>query len=185
MTEVVVDRAYTSRRWSSFPAGTALSEVIEDRLCFAEQSSKWYRDKKKSKRRMSILSRAVAVALATVGGIVPILNPIIPSIDVRFGYLFLVFAAAFALLDRVFGWSRNWSRYMISATQIEARAELYRVRSLALISCENPNKKEIYRESEEFTSAISEIIALETGNWDKELVMAIAEVDRITKPIQK
>lgn len=172
---------YAAKRWVALRPDMSVTELIDDRLSFAENSSNWYRRKKRVKQRLSIASRWIAVTCAIVGGLIPLLATILPTVEPKVGYPILAAGAGFALLDKLFGWSRDWARFMMSATQIEAKSELFRCQCAKMTCMEPSDNAELFLVIEKFTTDISEIVLLETGKWDQELVIAVTELGNLSK----
>lgn len=105
----------------------------------------WYFGKKKGLARTSQRLRFSAVVLSIFGGLVPLLIAMFggrpswpwlaPVDDVRFGqlgYLFLAVAGGLLLLDKYFGYSTGWMRYIVAIQAIEKARESFRLDWAAL-----------------------------------------------------
>jgi hypothetical protein len=98
----------------------------------------WYYAKKIWKARMSSLLRVLTILFFTLGGLVPLIKaiappgiPIINSKDGfdfgQLGYLLIAIAAAWIALDRFFGFSSGWIRYITTALSIERSLDEFRL----------------------------------------------------------
>src|SRR5262245_34234909 len=112
--------------WTGEPAVhlESLRTYAEDAI---QRELDWYVRKKKGRSFPSQMLRFGAVALTVLGGLVPVLMSLFPSppswpwlspfSDMRFGqfgYLLLAIAAGLVLLDRYFGYSTGWMRYIVA-----------------------------------------------------------------------
>lgn len=83
------------------------------------ETYQWYIREKRSKAFVSKVLRISAVILLAVGGIVPVLALLTDrAVDPEWGYIGLLVGAAAMLLDRGFGFSSSWSRYVMAAMQV-------------------------------------------------------------------
>lgn len=174
-------RGYAGVRWTVLGGDINREAVANDRLTFAAETVRWYRRKKRTKRRLSNIARVLATVLLVVGGAIPLISPLISTVDARWGYPALAGSAGFLLIDRAFGWSRDWARYMLAATRIEAAAELYRIGALNLLDVQQSDDTVFVELSKDFTSVVNKIVEKETADWDKEHVLALGELEKLTK----
>jgi hypothetical protein len=100
----------------------------------------WYIRKKLGRSKTSQRLRWSALVLTVLGGLVPLIialfgdRPSWPWIEsfaaIRFGqlgYLLLAIAAGLVLLDRFFGYSTGWMRYIVAMQAIEKAREAFRL----------------------------------------------------------
>jgi len=104
----------------------------------------WYYRNKKGRSRTSQLLRFFAVVLSVLGGLVPLLIALFdepgwpwlePFASVRFGqlgYVLLALAGGLVLLDKYFGYSTGWMRYIVAMQAIEKAREAFRLDWAAL-----------------------------------------------------
>ena len=105
----------------------------------------WYYRKKRGRSDTSQAIRFSALIFSGLGGLVPLLISVFGSrpqwdwLDtfeaVRFGqlgYLFLAIAAGLFLLDKYFGYSTGWMRYIVAMQAIEKAREAFRLDWTAL-----------------------------------------------------
>src|SRR5207302_5189632 len=109
----------------------------------AAKSTQWYWKNKGSKAFWSQVIRFLVWALAAVGGLLPIIGGIsstsLPNntttINLNNGLwasLLLGIAAALIGLDKGFGFSSGWARYVLTATNIRKALEEFRLDWTAL-----------------------------------------------------
>ena len=105
----------------------------------------WYIAKKRGRSTTSQRLRFLAVTFTVLGGLVPLVIALfgdrpawLPAAfaGVRFGqagYLLLALAAGFVLLDRYFGYSTGWMRYIVAMQSIEKAREAFRLDWIMLL----------------------------------------------------
>ena len=79
----------------------------------------WYVEEKRKKAAASKVLRVLSIAGLTLGTVTPALSILSGgAIPAESGYVVLGLAGGFLLLDKGFGFSSAWGRYMVSATKI-------------------------------------------------------------------
>ena len=109
-----------------------LHQYVEDQ---AQKQIQWYWGKKRAKANMSMFLRFVAIILFALGGLVPIVKATLPATIVtkfpfdfgQSGYLLIGIAAGCIGLDRFFGYSSGWIRYVTTAMALEKSVEEFRL----------------------------------------------------------
>jgi hypothetical protein len=131
--------AFTPPDWS----GDATTH-LESLRAYAEAKIhgelSWYYRRKHGRASTSQALRFSAVALSVLGGLVPVLVSLFgsrpswgwlgPFATVRFGqlgYLLLAAAGGLFLLDKYFGYSTGWMRYIVAMQAIEKARETFRL----------------------------------------------------------
>jgi len=97
----------------------ALREEVENK---AIESINWYIRNKKFKSIASRVLRVLAILLACIGGLFPILQGIdLPYIQLngQYGYIALAIAATCMALDKFMGLSSSWMRYMTTSFTLQ------------------------------------------------------------------
>src|ERR1051325_3827849 len=126
------DRTYLPN-WDPARPNESLKEIHDYAIDQAIKSTDWYWKHKGAKAFFSQIVRFFAWILAAVSGILPILanlfsadqnnwfhSPLVPS-------LLLGIAAALLGLDKAFGYSAGWARYVLAATNIRKTLEQFRL----------------------------------------------------------
>jgi hypothetical protein len=158
----------------------------------AQRQIGWYFRKMKVKSQASTALRFVAVALFVAGGLVPILKGILPPDTVRklpfdlgeTGYLLLGMAAGCLALDRFFGYSTGWIRYITTALALEKSLEEFRMewtRTLAKLRGGAPNEAQLDQlilTCENFSVAIRSQVEQETKAWVAEFESNLSQLER-------
>src|SRR4051812_11457226 len=153
-----------------------LNRYVEDQ---AQDQIRWYWDKKRSQAAMSMRLRFVAIILVAFGGLVPILKATLPvTLTARFpfdfgqsGYLLIGLAAGCMALDRYFGYSTAWIRYVTTAMAIEKSLEEFRLdwtRQMAILRGASPTPEQLttlIQTCGGFSLAIRSQVEQETKAW--------------------
>src|SRR5262249_21990097 len=109
---------------------TALDNLRTYVIGEAVNTIDWYWKAKKSKARPSYVIRFLAWVLAAFGGLLPIIGGLLQSSNANpasqgiltkglLASLLLGIAAALFGLDKTFGYSSGWARYVLTATNIK------------------------------------------------------------------
>jgi hypothetical protein len=158
----------------------------------AQRQIDWYFRKMKVKSQASTALRFVAIALFVAGGLVPILKGTLTPDTVRklpfdfgeTGYLLLGIAAGCLALDRFFGYSTGWIRYITAALAIEKSLEEFRMewaRTLAKLRGGAPNEAQLDQlilTCETFSVAIRGQVEQETKAWVAEFESSLSQLER-------
>ena len=194
---------FTPPDWSGAPGGH-----LEKLRAYAEAKIDvelgWYYRKKHNRSFTSQGLRFSALALSVVGGLVPVLVSVFgvrpawawlsPFSAVRFGqlgYLFLAIAGGLIVLDKYFGYSTGWMRYIVAMQAIEKAREVFRLdwsaltRSLATTPSGTPEYTEVVeRMIARVRSAIVEVkdhSEKETQAWILEFQTNLAQFEKDLK----
>jgi SMODS and SLOG-associating 2TM effector domain 2 len=103
--------------WSSDGRTASLTKVYEHARGFASDGEQWYAAHRRDKRRWARILRVAAILLGTVAAVIPILSEIYttsgkPAVSPAWSAVALAVAAGLVALDRYFGFSAGWIRYM-------------------------------------------------------------------------
>jgi hypothetical protein len=103
-------------------------------------------------------------------------------VDPYVGYVLLALGGALLLADRIFGISSGWARFMVAAVDIEAKAEVFRVKIISAAYQAKPSSNDnILQLCLEFTELISACIVGETKTWVSEFNQGRDELGKLTK----
>jgi len=167
----------------------ALRRYVEDE---AQKQINWYYAKKASKSAVSTALRFLAILLFVTGGLVPIIKATLPTAAVlkfpfdfgQAGYLLIGIAAGCLGLDRFFGYSTGWIRYITTAMAIEKSLEEYRMewaRNMAKLRGGPPNDQQLdqlIQTCEMFSLAIKSQVEQETKAWVAEFQSSLAQLEK-------
>jgi SMODS and SLOG-associating 2TM effector domain 2 len=188
MTSPPID--LSSLSWKDSDVGTSLSalhQYVEDQ---AQKQIKWYWDSKRAKAATSMGLRFVAIVLFVLGGLVPIVKATLPT-TVQFsfdfgqsGYLLIGVAAGCMGLDRFFGYSTGWIRYVTTAMAIEKSLEEFRLewtRNMARMRGAAPTPEQLetlIQTCTAFSLAIKSQVEQETKAWVVEFQNNLSQLEK-------
>jgi hypothetical protein len=171
-----------------------LSKSLRDVLAYvegeAEKAINWYWQNKRWKSRLSRFIQFAAIALTAGAGLAPIITQIwkVRS-TLDSGLLASVFvgvAAALIGLDRAFGFSTGWARYVLTATSIHKALDEFRLDWASLsANLSQPPKSEqltaVIQRARDFISAIEGLVLQETKDWIAEFQGNMAQLEKDVK----
>jgi hypothetical protein len=157
----------------------------------AQRQIDWYFRKMKGKSQASTALRFSAIVLFVVGGLVPICKATLAADTLRklpfdfgeAGYLVIAIAAGCLALDRFFGYSTGWIRYVTTALAIEKSLEEFRMewtRHTARLLGEQPNEMQLDQlllTCATFSLAIRSQVEQETKAWVVEFQSNLAQLE--------
>jgi hypothetical protein len=168
---------------------SVLHQYVEDQ---AQTQLQWYWDKKQAKARMSMSLRFLAIILFVLGGLVPIVKATLPAtVAAKFpfdfgqsGYLLIGIAAGCMGLDRFFGYSTGWIRYVTTAMAIEKSLEEFRLewtRNIAKMRGIPPTSEQLellIQTCAAFSLAIKSQVEQETKAWVVEFQNSLSQLEK-------
>jgi hypothetical protein len=95
-------------------------------------------------------------------------------------------AAALLGIDRAFGFSSGWARYVLAATEIRKRLEEFRMDWFALMAAANPEPSPdqvsaLIQKAREFRATVEGIVAQETKDWVTEFQSNMMQLEKDVK----
>jgi hypothetical protein len=168
---------------------SVLHQYVEDQ---AQKQIQWYWDKKRAKAHMSMFLRFVAIILFAFGGLVPIVKATLPpAVTAKFpfdfgqsGYLLIGVAAGCMGLDRFFGYSTGWIRYVTTAMAIEKSLEEFRLEWARIMAKMHgappaPDQLEaLIQTCAAFSLAIKSQVEQETKAWVVEFQTNLSQLEK-------
>jgi len=151
----------------------------------AIRAATWYLHEKKAKSRWSRALRILAILFATAGAALPFIAANNGAVDFEWGYVLLALAAGAVAMDRYFGFSTAWMRYMTAEQALQRRLqELQFAWATMLINrgTRVPSAHEVAAELEKLAAAaaaIGEEVRTETMAWAEEFQTNIGELRSI------
>ena len=189
--------------WSDPARALESIRQYAERKVLAEWS--WYQRKKQWNAGRSQWLRWLALLLSILGGLVPLLialfsgRPDWPWFTRAFGsvqfaqlgYVLLAVAAGFVLMDRYFGYSTAWMRYIVAMQTIEKAREAFRLdwtvmaRKLPLVQSGTPEHNDLVESMIQRARAViadvKEASERETQTWIVEFQGSLAQLERDSK----
>ena len=178
--------------WKDSEVETSLLELRRYVENEAQRQIAWYYANKTWKSRISITLRFVAILLFVMGGLVPIVKATLLPETTRnlpfdfgqAGYLLIGIAAGCVGLDRYFGYSTGWIRYITAAMAIEKSLEEYRMewaRNISKLRGAPPNEQQLdqlIQTCETFSLAIKTQVEQETNAWVAEFQSNLTQLEK-------
>jgi len=112
-------------KWDEGSAEISLDKLYRFAYDEAKKAEDWYWWKTSQKKRWAMALRVVAILSVTLAGIIPILGPILtdstgnPLINPIWSSVAVAFGTAALGLDKYFGYSSGWIRYVTSALSVK------------------------------------------------------------------
>jgi len=161
----------------------------------AEQSIAWYRINSRPKKRWAQRIRVAAIVATSLGGIIPILSQIVANNNEIWGKILnpawasvaIALAATALGLDRFFGFSTAWMRYITSEMQIQGKLQAFQFEwEVERLSWRGnaPSYKQartMMLRCATFAAEVSNIIQAETLTWVEEFQGALKTLDERAK----
>jgi hypothetical protein len=156
----------TLRQWAEKEAADAIS---------------WYLRDKATKRFAARTLRGLAIVLAVVGAVAPLLTAG-TKVNGNWGYVLLGLAAGCLAFDHFFGLSSGWLRDMATAQALQRRLVAFRFAWVganaeqALSSTYDANVKHRLALVEDFVADLAGLVSAETGEWLTEFQSKVAKL---------
>jgi hypothetical protein len=150
----------------------------------------WYLARKGPVARWSKVLRLSAIVLATAGAVLPLIGgtPLLDGTNGllagKYGYVFLALSGATVLLDRLFGLSSRWMRYMTTAMALQRRLaefEMDWAASWLEVVDQHPTqdqRQQLVGLVRAFRFAVVDELEQETRVWVAEFQSGMAQLER-------
>ena len=179
------------------------SAALEDTYKALEQKAlvamRWYEARQRSKKLGARLTRGGAIVLGAVTTIVPSLIAMLPEKLSFWGFhdfpaiklnplatILGVLSATTILLDRFYGYSSSWMRYVTTYQEIQTNLEEFRIgwrRHLLKLERHQPPKEEhvlrVYDFFSAFLKSVNDSVRSETQTWLTEFKGLLTDVDKV------
>jgi hypothetical protein len=155
---------------------------------------RWYGNHKGSKKMWAQSTRALALFLTAAAGLLPVLTQILAPKTTGHWYsepawatVLLALAGALVALDRFFGFSTAWMRYMsaeLQVLQLHEQFQLDWTAQRATWKPEGPIPAEIMSAIalvRTFVAQLDMVVRVETDTWMSEFKGALQQIDEATR----
>lgn len=178
--------------WAPQDQVASLEKMAEYVSNEAQTAIGWYLAKKGAKKRGATFCRVAALVLVTVSGLIPILAEIWqtdgkPDIAPGWASAALVLAVACVGLDRFYGYSSAWMRFLTTEMQIRHALHEFHldweIRRTGFASGQ-PTGQQLHEgllACRTFLTQLNTILKDEMNTWVQEFSAAIQEIDRAAK----
>lgn len=183
---------HPSVSWKEGEALNSLQALFARIAKDADDAINWYLWARKPKRLWATRLRVGAILAGAVAGIIPMVSQIYtqdgkPIIQPAWASIALAAAAALVVLDRFFGFSSAWMRYIateLSIRQIASEFQLDWEADRARWQGAEPDQNQIQTtlaRFKAFVSQINTIIRQETDAWIQEFQSTLTQIDEAAK----
>jgi hypothetical protein len=179
--------------WDPKNAVASLRRLFAHAAERADEAANWYLREKKGKSRAARALRFTIILLTTAAGILPILQQIYAEPDGKppfapaWASVVLAVAAFCLLMDKFFGYSNAWMRYITAELQIKQARESFDLdcqATLASFGGGTPTLDQLRSAIamvKAFVDQINSLIATETAKWVTEFQEALRQIDESVK----
>jgi hypothetical protein len=187
----------------SWDDDASVRKSLKDLYSYADGAANdtigWYFAHKRTKGLVARGLRFAAIILTTVGGVIPLLvNARVgwfgadgnsgSRVDyAQFGYVFLALAAGCVALDRFFGYSSGWIRYVTSALNLQRLQAEFQL-DWAILTANLPQadvpliqREAMLRRVQSFILRMREEIEKETAEWAAEYRSNLTELEKTAR----
>jgi hypothetical protein len=184
-------------RWQADDVPGSLDRVLSDVESAALSAAGWYWKAKIPKARASRFIRAASIFLTVAAGLLPVAIELVAKVGgnqanpwwaTGLWATVLVGAAGGLIgLDRAFGFSSAWTRYVLAATEITRRLAEFKMDWLASMAAAGgaPSTPEqiaaLLQKAKDFRIAIEGIVVQETKDWATEFQNNLAQLEKDVK----
>lgn len=191
---LTVGKFLANLKWDEKNALASLDSLYTFATSEAEKTEDWYWTKTKQKRRWAMILRVVAILSVTVAGIIPILTPILtntagdPLINPIWSSFAVATGTAALGLDKYFGYSSGWIRYVTSALSVKGWLiefkydwELNRAMFSSDGAYSEPELQSMITKCSAFAMKISNAVQEETKQWAQEFQTSLGTLGEALK----
>lgn len=175
-------------KWDEANRDASLDKFYQYVCTEANKAIAWYLDRKASKRIGARTTRLTAILLTSGVAIIPLLASIYPEcINPVWASVALALAATCILLDRFFGFSSAWMRFLTTEMKIKNLLQSFQFDWQiwrAERNDKNLNKEQLIQGLQmckEFIEDVNEIVAEEMKTWQSEFQSMLKEIDQAAK----
>jgi hypothetical protein len=178
--------------WDLSTVLASLARLVNHAIVEAETAIDWYLGAKRSKQHLARWLRAGAILLTATAGVIPILTQIYatdgkPAFSPAWASFALAVAATLVGLDRFFGFSSAWIRYITTEMRIRRILQGFRLdweTDKATWKGETPNDEQIQRvlaRVKAFVLDVATIVEAETNSWAEEFQSTLKQIEEAAK----
>lgn len=182
----IVARVLPPLAWGEEEASSSLEAVYDHVVGLATDAIRWYLVAKRSKKRWAQRLRVSAILGVAVAGILPVLSQISGEGTIEPAWATVVLAGAVTLvvLDRFFGFSSAWARYM--STEVAIRGTLnefqlaweQRLAQLSIAAVPFDVIGEMLESARAFAVKVDDLVHAETAEWVSEFSESLKEIEK-------
>jgi low affinity Fe/Cu permease len=175
--------------WRPEHARQSLDVIYQHVVGVASQAISWYLTARRPKRRWAQRLRVGAIIMVAVAGVLPVLSQIFgtgSSVEIQPAWATIALAIAVALvaLDRFFGFSSAWARYMATGQAISAALNQFRLdwqqssSQLPIGGFTQESIDHLLDLAKTLVRKTDDLVQAETFQWVKEFRETLTEIER-------
>jgi len=175
--------------WSTGHARESLDIVYHHVVDAASKAIRWYQAARRPKRRWAQRLRVGAIIMVAIAGVLPVLSQIFNAggsvvIQPAWAAVALAIAVALIALDRFFGFSSAWARYIATGQAISAALNQFMLdwqQFICGLPMGDPTQEQIsslLKLAKALLGNADELIQEETSQWVSEFRETLTEVER-------
>ncbi len=175
--------------WTPEHARQSLDVIYQHVVDAASQAISWYLTARRPKKRWAQRLRVGAIIMVAVAGVLPILSQIFGAgssvkIQPAWATVALAIAVALVALDRFFGFSSAWARYMATGQAISAALNQFRLDwqkssyQFPADGLTQENIEHLFDLAKKLARKTDDLVQAETLQWVKEFRETLTEIER-------
>lgn len=174
------------------PLKKPLDDAFVKVIVGVNATAQWYADKKSKQSNWSQSIRFLSIILIGLGGIFPLIGKIESEKTIivdftNWGYVTIAAAGTLLFLDRFFGFSSAWIRYVTTELEIRKQIREFEISwqiemakiDLCLIELTCDKMVQLLTMLKDFSTVIDELVKQETTNWATEFQNNISELQKM------
>ncbi|WP_417067142.1 SLATT domain-containing protein [Niveibacterium terrae] len=180
--------AFPSLQWSAQQRRDSLDKLCAWATEKGDDAIAWYFSKKSAHQIFCRIFRVSAILLVAFSGILPLLNEVTHNaIHSLWSALALAIAVTLVLLDRFYGFTSGWIRFMLAGQQIAQLLEDFQLeieRQKLLWREDIPSQQEtlaMIDANQCFLDRLQDIVRKETQQWAREFSEVLKQIDEQIK----
>lgn len=166
--------------------GDSLQSLLRYVEAEAQKSIDWYWRNKRWKARFSRWIQFLSVVLTSAGALLPIVGTLAGSKTLSnslWSSLLVGSAAALLALDKAFGFSSGWVRYVMTATNIRGTLEAFRMewilQAAKAVPTPTPEQLDVLiKTARDFRVSVENHVMQETKDWVNEFQSNMAQMEK-------
>ena len=178
-----------SLSWQDGDVAASLETVYDHVVGNATSYINWYISAKRPKKTWARRLRVMAIVLITIAGILPVLSQISEqswdfTIAPAWATIVLGVAVSLVALDRFFGFSSAWARFIATELAIQAAFDQFQIRwqqALVAVPSDGLGSDDVSALLElarQFVATVDGLVEAETSVWIKEFHESLRQIEQ-------
>jgi hypothetical protein len=183
--------AFPTLQWEAGQLAGPLGKLCTYAASQTEKNIDWYFRKRQTRRYFCRICRVGVILLTAFAGLLPLINEIIGGKEHALNSLWsavaLAVAATLILLDRFYGFTSGWIRFLLTAQQLTQALEVFRFEverqklSWGQLEPTPEQAAMLLRKIQQFHEQVLGIINDETKTWAAEFTEVLKQLDEQAK----